>query len=534
VWCKQFAALRNLALFPVVFLLLDIGDHRAPLSSEGVDMGRALLTSRRLRLATVLTAALVVLAAMPALSNVALTQLSSDPFTNTSSQHRTEVEPDTYIFGSTIVSAFQVGRFFDGGSSAIGFATSTNGGATWTSGFLPGITKFQRSGPFDRASDPAVAFDPRHGDGVHGVWMISSLALSESGGVHGAAVVTSRSTNGGLNWSNPVTTATGANLDKNWIACDTTASSQFYGNCYTEFDDNANGNRIKMSRSTNGGVSWGAALNTGDAASGLGGQPVVRPNGTVLVPFLSNSGQIRSFRSIDGGASWRATVLVSTVSDHTVAGGLRTEPLPSAEVDAAGTAYVVWQDCRFRSGCAANDIVMSKSTSETTWGSVARVPIDATASTVDHFIPGIGVDRSTSGASARLGLTYYFYPNRSCTAATCQLDVGFISSTNGGTSWSTATQLAGPMSLSWLANTSQGRMVGDYISTTIRNGGNAFPVIAVANAPSGSTFNEAMYVPTGGLAVAGGARQAVTGPVAASSNARRLATPRTGPQHTAR
>jgi hypothetical protein len=492
-------------------------------------MGCALVASRRLRLTIILTAAaLVVLAASPALANVALTQVSSDPFTNPTSQHRTEVEPDTFAFGTTMVSAFQVGRFFDGGASDIGFATSTNGGSTWTRGFLPGITKFQGGGPYDRASDPAVAFDPRHN-----IWMISSLALSEAGGVHGAAVVTSRSADGGLTWSSPVTTATGANLDKNWIACDTTSTSPFFGNCYTEFDDNANGNRIKMSRSTNGGGNWGAALNTGDAASGLGGQPVVRPNGTVLVPFLSNSGQIRSFRSVDGGASWRATVLVSTVSDHTVAGGLRTEPLPSAEVDAAGTAYVVWQDCRFRTSCAANDIVMSKSTSETTWGSVNRVPIDATTSAVDHFIPGIGVDRSTAGASARLGLTYYFYPNRSCTAATCQLDVGFISSTNGGASWSPATQLAGPMTLSWLANTSQGRMVGDYISTSIRPGANAFPVIAVAFAPSGS-FNEAMYVPTGGLAVAGGARQAVTGPVAASSDARRLATPRTGPQHTAR
>jgi hypothetical protein len=493
-------------------------------------MGSALLASRRLCLtAIVAAAALMMLAAGPALANVALIQVSSDPFTNATSQHRTEVEPDTFVFGSTIVSAFQVGRFFDGGGSAIGFATSTDGGVSWTRGFLPGLTKFQGGGPFDRASDPAVAFDPRHG-----VWMISSLALLESGGVHGARVVTSRSTNGGLSWSNPVTTATGSNLDKNWIVCDTTATSPFYGNCYTQFDDNANGNRIKMSRSTNGGLTWGTALNTGDAASGLGGQPVVRPNGTVIVPFQSNSGQIRSFRSIDGGASWRATVLASAIQAHTVAGGLRTSPLPSAEVDGAGTVYVVWQDCRFRSGCAANDIVLSKSTSETTWGPVTRVPIDATTSAVDHFIPGIGVDRSTSGASARLGLTYYFYPNRSCTAATCQLDVGFISSANGGTSWSAATQLAGPMALSWLANTSQGRMVGDYISTSIRNNANAFPVIAVAFAPTGSTFDEAMYVPTGGLAVTGGARRAVTGPVAASSGAGRLANPRPGPGHTAR
>jgi hypothetical protein len=206
-------------------------------------------------------------------------------------------------------------------------------------------------------------------------------------------------------------------------------------------------------------------------------------------------------------------VLVSAVTDHTVAGGLRSEPLPSAEVDAAGTAYVVWQDCKFRSSCTSNDIVMSKSTSETTWGPVTRVPIDAVSSSVDHFIPGIGVDRSTSGATARIGLAYYFYPNRSCTAATCQLDVGFISSSNGGSSWSAPTQLAGPMTLSWIASTNQGRMVGDYISTSVRNGGNAYPVVAVATAPTGSTFNEAMFVPTGGLAISGGASRAQTGHV---------------------
>jgi hypothetical protein len=232
----------------------------------------------------------------------------------------------------------------------------------------------------------------------------------------------------------------------------------------------------------------------------------MRPNGTVLVPYRSTSSSaIRSFRSIDGGASWRATVQVATVSHHTVAGGLRESPLPSAEIDAAGTAYAAWADCRFRSGCTSNDIVIAKSTSETTWAAPIRVPIDATTSTVDHFAPGIAVDRSSSGNSARVGVTYYFYPNASCTAATCQLNVGFISSTNGGSSWSTAVQIAGPMTLSWLPNTSQGRMFGDYISTSIFSGGNAYPVIPVGTAPSGGLFHLPMVVPTGGLPVTGGA-----------------------------
>src|SRR5579872_2933343 len=68
-------------------------------------------------------------------------QLSHDPYTNADSQHSTELEPDTYSDGSTIVTAFQAGRFVDGGSSNNGWATSTNGGLTWKTGFLPGTTQ---------------------------------------------------------------------------------------------------------------------------------------------------------------------------------------------------------------------------------------------------------------------------------------------------------------------------------------------------------------------------------------------------------
>ena len=102
-----------------------------------------------------------------------ITQLSSDPFTNPESQHATEVEAGMASFGSTLVTAFQVGRIFGGGSSDIGFATSTNGGTSWSSALLPALTKFQGGGPYNAASDPSVAFDQ-----AHGVWIIASLAIA--------------------------------------------------------------------------------------------------------------------------------------------------------------------------------------------------------------------------------------------------------------------------------------------------------------------------------------------------------------------
>jgi hypothetical protein len=174
--------------------------------------------------------------------------------------------------------------------------------------------------------------------------------------------------------------------------------------------------------------------------------------------------------------------------------------------------YVVWQDCRFESGCPANDLVMSTSTNGTSWSAVTRVPIDAVGSGADHFIPGLAVDKTTSGGSAHLGLTYYFYPSASCSTSTCQLDVGFISSTKGGSTWGAATQLAGPMTLTALPLTSQGYMVGDYISTSFNNTGTAHGVFAVGNTVSGKTCtlgditscDEAMNTNASGLAFVGG------------------------------
>src|SRR5947207_15418061 len=75
----------------------------------------------------------------------ATVHISTDPFTQATcaasalTNHHTEVEPDTYSNVSTIVATFQVGRISDGGSCAIGFATSTDNGATWpNTGLLPG------------------------------------------------------------------------------------------------------------------------------------------------------------------------------------------------------------------------------------------------------------------------------------------------------------------------------------------------------------------------------------------------------------
>jgi hypothetical protein len=463
---------------------------------------------RRSAGAAVLAAAAVLVGAGSAGANVPLTRVSADPFTNATSQHATEVEPDTFAFGSTVVATYQVGRFFNGGASDIGFARSTDGGATWgVSSFLPGLTFnagpfADPSSPYERVSDPSVAYDARHN-----TWMISSIPLLPSRVV--PTIFVSLSTDGGATFGTPVQIpppAKKVNLDKNWTACDNHPASRFYGDCYTEFDNFGEGDLEYMSTSSDGGKTWGTPVSPAGHAKGLGGQPVVQPNGTVIVPFESLRGTIAAFRSTDGGATWSKEVPISRISFHPNSGGLRTSPLPTAEIDATGKAYVAWEDCRFEAKCAANDIVFSTSADGVQWSAVSRVPIDAVGAGVDHFIPGLAVDPATSGAGAHLALTYYFYPDAACTVATCQLDVGFVSSPDGGASWRTPTALAGPMSLADIAATSQGPMVGDYISTSFNSTGTAATVFAVGKPHTGSVFDEGVWAPTAPLTVASAAQ----------------------------
>jgi hypothetical protein len=258
-----------------------------------------------------------------------------------------------------------------------------------------------------------------------------------------------------------------------------------------------------MRVSYNGGLSWGPELGTADNAAGFAGQPVIQYDGTVVVPYLAANGQLRAFRTTDGGNSWGASVLIADVQRHTTAGGLTTSAIPSAQRDYYGVAYVAWADCRFRAGCAANDIVISRSSNGIGWSAPSRVPIDSTSSGIDHFVPGLGVDpTSYTAETTRIGLTYHYYPQSSCTFTTCRLNIGFISSVNGGVSWSRPVHVAGPMSLSWLPETTQGRALGDDISTEVVWGGNAFPVMPVASERTGGEFNQAIFVPTGGLPIA--------------------------------
>jgi RTX calcium-binding nonapeptide repeat (4 copies) len=411
-------------------------------------------------------------------------QLSRDPYRNADSQHETQVEPDSFAFGSTIVTTFQSGRYFDGGASNIGFATSTDGGRTWTSGFLPGLTIFSSPpGRAARVSDPVVAYDA-----VHGVWLIASLAVSPAV----SELFVSRSTDG-LTWSPPVTAARAVTAflayDKEWIACDNWPTSRFRGRCYLSFTDLVN-RALSTQSSSDGGLTWTPPV-PGPRLPTVGAQPVAQPDGTLVIVYIGVDA-IDVVRSLDGGASFTASATISEVVEREVP-LMRAPPLPSVEADASGRIFVAWHDCRFRVPCRGNDIVFSSSSDGISWTQPARVPISPASSPATYFVPGLAVDPSTSGSSGRIAIAYHAMPTAACFLA-CRVDVGLIVSATGGASWRAAERLnAQSMLVPWIADTNSGRMTGDYISTSFVDG-IPIPVFSLASEPAGlGRFRQAIF-----------------------------------------
>src|SRR5256714_13116702 len=167
-----------------------------------------------------------------------LTPASPDPIQDYV-QPDTEIEPSIAVNPANpknVVTVYQEGRIADGGDATNGFATSTDGGKSWRTGELPGLTTYPgQGGVFERASDAVVAFGPNN------VVYANSLVFdfnNNDGLRSGIAVNVSK--DGGLHWGPPVLLQDdllGGLNDKNWIVVDnSSAPGHHLGRVYVVWD----------------------------------------------------------------------------------------------------------------------------------------------------------------------------------------------------------------------------------------------------------------------------------------------------------
>jgi len=425
-----------------------------------------------------------------------------------------EVEPSLAINPTNpqnIVAAWQQDRWSSGGARGIVAAASMDGGKTWTQQPIA----FSRcgGGEYERASDAWLSAAPN--GTLHQIAIAFSGGLLQPGSV--SAVVTSRSTDGGMSWSQTYTLIrdTGNFFnDKCTITADPVTPHFVYAVWDRLVSEIAG--PTAFARSADDGATWSAArtiYDPGATNQTISNQIVVLPNGALINLFLeidtaannTFSSALKVVRSTDNGDTWSAPFKIADnlavgVRDPDTGVGVRDGSLvPQIAVAPSGDLYAVWQDARFSNGAHDGIALAHSSDGGMTWSAPARVNSDGN---VAAFVPNVHVR-----ADGQVGVSYFdFRPNTSSTATL--LTNYWLARSSNGANWSES-QIAGPFDLA-LAPLSAGAdaadyFVGDY--QALLSSGNVFmPLFAQTNAANTSNRTDIFLAPavsaTGGVAAA--------------------------------
>jgi len=325
-------------------------------------------------------------------------------------QSETQAEPYLAVNpedANHLIAVYQESRFANGGARVLNYSVSFDGGANWTEGILPGLT-VASNGPWQRASDPWVTFGP------NGRVYYISLLFNQS--TPDNAIGVSTSTDGGMTWGPPVEVfrSTLDFNDKESIVADTYPDSPFFGYIYAAWDINKSVNgqfrhqHLVVSRSTNGGLSWGKPKKVRKKGVNIGVIPRVGPDGTVYAvwtggPLDGSETVIYFSKSANGGKKWSEPKKLTDLIVDDVANVRGGEFLVSFDVSPVnGDLHVGWQDSRF-TGIGQAALITSRNGGDS-WSAPRRIsdgPDDAPAFTIS-----IAVNRE-----GHLAVSYYSLQN---------------------------------------------------------------------------------------------------------------------------
>ncbi len=437
-----------------------------------------------------------------------------------------------------IVGSWQQDRWSNGGARGLVAGVSFNGGSRWRQVVIPGITACSGNPDFQRASDPWLSFAP-NGD-LHHVSL--SIGIRPDGLIAPSALLVSKSTDGGLTWSAPITvirdepptvlndkqalTADPADPNFVYLVWDRIESPQERASAIAF--ENAIGFRgpTWFSRTTNGGTSWEAPrliFDPGQEDQTIGNQIVVHPDGTLVDTFnlifnFKNAGGVRGFnvallRSTDQGVTWSGPIIVDKlltralfdpgfigVRDPDTNNPVRTgDIIPEVAVDrnpgspALGNLYLVWQDSRF-SSFTRDEIAFSMSADGgSTWSAPIKInqtPATSNPRNQQAFTPSVRVS-----ADGTIGVTYYDFRNNTPDPTTLPTDYFIVHCRPGASACGTdpsawvETQLTDRSFDMRRAPIARGFFVGDYEG--LGTGGGAF--MAFFSMPHGDDFASVFF-----------------------------------------
>jgi hypothetical protein len=406
-------------------------------------------------------------------------------FINSETEPWVDVNPTNAL---NLVGFFQEDRWSTGGARNVTFATSTDGGQTWTNIPAPGLTKHY-GGPYERATDPWVEFGPNNR--VYA----TDLAFDDTSPASGIFVHVS--TDGGQTWSAPIALKTEDDFaffnDRNSLAVDDFPGSPFYGSVYVGWDRLAS-KGPGYAYTGDGLVAYSrdglhyttvTAAPTGNNEQTLTNLPVVEPDGTVVLvgtyyqnqSFNKNGGKFFVTRSSNGGVSWDPVRFPFDQKPVGIPGIRGGDGVPNASVDrGSGKLYAVWQDSRF-SGGKRDDILLTSSTDAgRTWAAPVKVN-DTPRGSQGAFTPTVKVD-----SNGRVGVLYYDLRNDVSTKDGTFTTTEWIAfSTNGGQSFGSSRRVAPDFDHAAAANAG-GYFLGDYQGLGVR-GSNFVPFFGATLLP---------------------------------------------------
>jgi hypothetical protein len=343
---------------------------------------------------------------------------------------------------------------------------TSNGGTSWGQTTLPLVT----GDAFH--SDPTVD------------WTSDGTAWSTTIGLNSSATQLRmrayKSTDGGATWTFDATfsgSQTQADKQMKWI--DHSATSPFKDNIYVIWHNNA---PAYVNRRTGPTGSWGTPLQvSGSESTGTAIGADIKTNafGDVFA-LWPTTGNRRIFmkKSTNGGASFGSAVQIASLIDSFEIGIPAFNSRKALIYVSAGAyrtsgkdmVYAVWNDLSGESGCTSGSqepgsnvnsncksrIWFARSTNGgSTWAT--PVKINNQSGRNDQFNPWLAVDESTG----RIGVMYYDTvadPGRRKT------DVWYQMSENDGASWSPALKVTTAMTDETISGADTGNQYGDYNS----------------------------------------------------------------------